>query len=96
MTESDLHLIRNSCLKGECMTCNEHAVKMREKMARALAESLEKLYQNIKGEQKMDIAIPRERYESLIKSEATLNALENAGVDNWSGYGFAMELLEES
>lgn len=30
----------------------------------------------------------------LNQSQLTLNALECAGVDNWDGYGFALEQLE--
>jgi hypothetical protein len=33
--------------------------------------------------------------KGLRKSEATLNALENAGVDNWEGFPYAMTLLDD-
>lgn len=42
------------------------------------------------------IQIKRLRHEALLESEDKLEALEQSGVDNWSGYGEAMELLEES
>ena len=36
-----------------------------------------------------EITIPIERYESLLRSEKFLNALESAGVDNWDYYSEA-------
>ncbi len=42
-----------------------------------------------------EITIPREEYESLIKDQLMLRALEAAGVDNWSGFDYALESLEE-
>jgi len=41
------------------------------------------------------VTITKEEYDSLLASEKTLLALEGAGVDNWDGYDFAMESLEE-
>lgn len=41
------------------------------------------------------ISISRERYEELSKAEKKLNMLECYGVDNWEGYGEAMEALSE-
>lgn len=41
------------------------------------------------------ITIPKSEYDDLVESQRWLNALENAGVDNWSGIDFAHELLEE-
>lgn len=47
------------------------------------------------GVQKPDvITISRSEYEGLIQSEAKLNALEMAGVDNWEGYSDALATLE--
>lgn len=34
-------------------------------------------------------------YGSLVDDQQRLAALDSAGVDNWSGYGYAMEMLEE-
>lgn len=34
-------------------------------------------------------------YEQLLEYEKKLDALENFGVDNWGGYGDAMQSLEE-
>lgn len=41
------------------------------------------------------VTIPRKMYEELIESQRWLVALESAGVDNWDGYDFAREILEE-
>jgi hypothetical protein len=39
------------------------------------------------------VEITTEMYDRLIESEAKLEALECAGVDNWCGYGEAMTIL---
>lgn len=39
------------------------------------------------------VTISRKEYDRLLEAEAKLLALEAAGVDNWSGYGDAMEQL---
>ena len=41
------------------------------------------------------IAIPVDRYEQLLEDSLWLSALRGAGVDNWEGYDYAMELLRE-
>lgn len=41
------------------------------------------------------VIISYSEYERLVKAEAFLNALEAAGVDNWSGYGDARAMYEE-
>ena len=41
------------------------------------------------------ITIKKEVYDKLLERDLLLTALENAGVDNWSGYGEAHELLEQ-
>lgn len=41
------------------------------------------------------IIIDQARYDDMIAAEDKLAALENAGVDNWSGYGEAMAELED-
>ncbi len=41
------------------------------------------------------VTISYSEYERLLKAEAFLNALETAGVDNWSGYGDACDIYEE-
>lgn len=41
------------------------------------------------------VIISYSEYERLVKAEAFLNALEAAGVDNWSGHGDAWAMYEE-
>ena len=41
------------------------------------------------------ISISKLRYNELLEAEEKLHALENAGVDNWDGYDFAMENIWE-
>ena len=38
------------------------------------------------------IEITKERYEELLESYYFLNALVAAGVDNWEGYGIAVDI----
>ncbi|GEK49190.1 hypothetical protein HPA02_34730 [Bisbaumannia pacifica] len=40
------------------------------------------------------VEIPRKEYDALLEARAKLDALEAAGVDNWSGYPDAMASLE--
>lgn len=39
--------------------------------------------------------ISQEEYEELLQSDRKLCALERAGVDNWEGYDFAIDLMDE-
>jgi len=41
------------------------------------------------------VTITVKEYQSLKESEWELTCLENAGVDNWSGYEYAQELMED-
>lgn len=41
------------------------------------------------------VTITEEEYEDLLKDQRKLIALEAGGVDNWEGYDWAMETLEE-
>ncbi|MEM2159330.1 MAG: hypothetical protein QXN55_00035 [Candidatus Nitrosotenuis sp.] len=41
------------------------------------------------------ITIATDEYERLQEAEKKLSALEAAGVDNWEGYDYAMEILED-
>lgn len=43
---------------------------------------------------KEKVIISKDEYDSLQDDGEKLYALECAGVDNWSGYGYAMEVLE--
>ena len=38
------------------------------------------------------VEITKERYEELLEAYYFLNALEAAGVDNWEGYGIAVDI----
>lgn len=42
-----------------------------------------------------EVTISLSEYESLKEDARWLQALENAGVDNWSGIDFARELFNE-
>lgn len=42
------------------------------------------------------VTITKEEYERLQRDSLWLQCLESAGVDNWSGYDYAQELLDES
>jgi hypothetical protein len=41
------------------------------------------------------VTISKKEYESLLEDSEMLLALQNAGVDNWDGYDYALELLKE-
>jgi hypothetical protein len=41
------------------------------------------------------VTISKTEYESLVEDRNWLNALEDAGVDNWEGIDYARELLGE-
>lgn len=41
------------------------------------------------------ITIKKSEYESLLEDSNWLQALENAGVDNWQGIDFAHDLMKE-
>ena len=43
----------------------------------------------------LNITISKEEYESLLEDSKKLTALENVGVDNWEGYHYAIELMQE-
>lgn len=42
------------------------------------------------------ITIDQDEYDSLVAHSELLNALLDAGVDNWPGYDYAMETLREA
>ncbi len=41
------------------------------------------------------ITISKKEFDSLQEDSLMLVALQNAGVDNWQGYDFAMDLFNE-
>lgn len=46
-------------------------------------------------DQEEQITISKKEYDKLVEDQAFLEALKAAGVDNWSGYDYAWEILEE-
>lgn len=42
-----------------------------------------------------EITMSKEEYEILLQNQKMLRALEAAGVDNWDGFDFVLESLEE-
>lgn len=42
-----------------------------------------------------DVIISEKEYEDLLADARLLLALQGAGVDNWEGWDYAMEMLEE-
>jgi hypothetical protein len=42
-----------------------------------------------------EVVISVEEYENLLAAQEMLQCLEGAGVDNWSGYDYAMEMYNE-
>lgn len=41
------------------------------------------------------ITVTRARYDALVRDAEWLAALEAAGVDNWDGYGYAVDILND-
>lgn len=41
------------------------------------------------------ISIPIEEYKKLLDDSEFLGALRAAGVDNWDGYDYALELMDD-
>ncbi|MBS7457682.1 hypothetical protein [Coralloluteibacterium stylophorae] len=41
------------------------------------------------------VTIPREEYEELLEDQRFIEALRAAGVDNWDGYDYALEIFQE-
>ena len=42
------------------------------------------------------VTITKKEYDSLLEDSFFLECLRGAGVDNWSGYDYAIELKNES
>lgn len=40
------------------------------------------------------VTISKAEYEELLDDQKLLNALQACGVDNWDGYGFALDMLK--
>ena len=43
----------------------------------------------------LNITISKKEYEELLEDQKLLQCLQDAGVDNWSGYDYAMEMMKE-
>jgi len=43
----------------------------------------------------LNITISKKEYEELLKDQKLLQALQGAGVDNWEGYDYAIEIMQE-
>lgn len=43
----------------------------------------------------LNITISKKEYESLLEDQKLLQCLQDAGVDNWSGYEYALEIMKE-
>ena len=41
------------------------------------------------------ITISKKEYESLLEDQKLLECLQGAGVDNWAGYEYALEMMRE-
>ena len=41
------------------------------------------------------VTIDKDEYEKLLSDQRFLEALQAAGVDNWDGYSYAREIMEE-
>lgn len=41
------------------------------------------------------VEITKAVYDELVRDQTFLNCLMDAGVDNWEGYGFAVEAYQE-
>jgi|TARA_R110000868_G_scaffold310920_1_gene572074 hypothetical protein len=42
------------------------------------------------------ITISKKEYEELLKDGQFLRCLQYAGVDNWGGYEYALEIMKET
>lgn len=43
-----------------------------------------------------NITITKEEYDKLVDEKKFLDALRGAGVDNWDGFDYALELYNEN
>jgi hypothetical protein len=69
-----------------------------EKAIEALINSAQSIYKFLSGEYDCGdkkISISEEEYDSLLKDSILLNCLQMMGVDNWDGYGDAIEQYQE-
>lgn len=41
-----------------------------------------------------EVILKLEDWQNLVQDQRLLNALQQAGVDNWDGYDFALDILD--
>lgn len=59
-------------------------------------EALQEIHKEVTELNEMDpCIISLDEYISLKNDRKTLNALQDAGVDNWEGYSVAIEIMNE-
>lgn len=61
--------------------------------ARATGDEVQQDLRRIAGYLSTHVVISPDRHKQLIEDQAKLDALEQAGVDNWEWYGEAMRTL---
>jgi hypothetical protein len=44
---------------------------------------------------KETVTIPKNEYDQLVEDQKFLRALRNAGVDNWEGFEYALDELDD-
>jgi hypothetical protein len=66
----------------------------RQPGARATGDEVQQDLRRIADYLSRGRVVGRNRYERLIEDQDKLNALEQAGVDNWEWYGEAMRTLD--
>jgi len=65
-----------------------------KRLALGCATLIQKSFET-RGDMMNTVTITTEEYESLLADYRVLVALQNAGVDNWEGYDFAMGELDD-
>lgn len=70
---------------------NNEIVVIKEKLVQIQAD-IKALGNSINIE---NILVPKAEYEELIEDSKILGALRAAGVDNWDGYSYVMEMMED-
>lgn len=78
--------------------CAQTVIDMRDALKKSKASTIKSkpttgLTHNIMANE--TVTISKEEYESLLEDRKWLQALESAGVDNWQGYDYARELMNE-
>lgn len=82
--DSALKFVPQQVLRG-----NNEIVVIKEKLMQIQAD-IKALGNSINIE---NILVPKAEYEELIEDSKMLGALRGAGVDNWDGYSYAIEMM---